>query len=58
MRPALSTLIDDEAQNRALRRRQVLQEIITTESDYIFGLKALTNVGAGVVLLDMCVSSG
>ncbi|KAL3490137.1 hypothetical protein BJX62DRAFT_238429 [Aspergillus germanicus] len=44
MRPVLSTLIDEEAQNRALRRRQVLQEIITTESDYIFGLKALTNL--------------
>jgi hypothetical protein len=58
MRPVLSTLIDEEAQNRALRRRQVLQEIITTESDYIFGLKALTNVSAEVVLLYMCMSSG
>jgi hypothetical protein len=58
IRPVLSTLIDEEAQNRALRRRQVLQEIITTESDYIFGLKALTNVGARVVLLDMCMGSG
>ncbi|KAL3458620.1 hypothetical protein BJX64DRAFT_291999 [Aspergillus heterothallicus] len=44
LRPVLSTSIDEEAQNRAIKRRQVLQEIITTESDYIFGLKALTNL--------------
>ncbi|KAL4867922.1 hypothetical protein BDV12DRAFT_186333 [Aspergillus spectabilis] len=44
LRPALSTSIDEEAQNRAIKRRQVLREIITTESDYIFGLKALTNL--------------
>ncbi|KAL4913771.1 hypothetical protein BDW62DRAFT_220503 [Aspergillus aurantiobrunneus] len=44
LRPALSTSIDEEAQNRAIKRRQVLQEIITTESDYIFGLKALTDL--------------
>ncbi|KAL2845661.1 hypothetical protein BJY01DRAFT_247592 [Aspergillus pseudoustus] len=44
LRPVLSTSIDEEAQSRAIRRRQVLQEIVTTESDYIFGLKALTNL--------------
>lgn len=44
LRPVQSTSIDEEAQNRAIKRRQVLQEIIATESDYIFDLKALTNV--------------
>lgn len=44
LRPTLTTSIDEEAQTRATKRRQVLQEIITTESDYIFDLKALTNV--------------
>ncbi|KNG87566.1 rho guanyl nucleotide exchange factor [Aspergillus nomiae NRRL 13137] len=44
LRPALSFTIDEEAQNRAVKRRKVLREIITTESDYVFGLKALINV--------------
>ncbi|KAL4932049.1 putative Rho guanyl nucleotide exchange factor [Aspergillus undulatus] len=44
MELSLSTSIDQEAQNRACKRRQVLQEIITTESDYIFDLKALANL--------------
>ncbi|OJJ02623.1 hypothetical protein ASPVEDRAFT_132573 [Aspergillus versicolor CBS 583.65] len=44
LRPTLTTSIDEEAQARATKRRQVLQEIITTESDYIFDLKALTNL--------------
>ncbi|KKK21916.1 hypothetical protein AOCH_003650 [Aspergillus ochraceoroseus] len=44
LRPALSSSIDEEAQKRAIKRRQVLQEIISTENDYIFGLKALTSL--------------
>lgn len=44
LRPALSPSIDEEAHNRAVKRRKVLREIITTESDYVFGLKALINV--------------
>ncbi|KAL4778324.1 hypothetical protein BJX76DRAFT_362833 [Aspergillus varians] len=44
LRPAISPSIDEEAQSRAIKRRQVLQEIIATESDYIFDLKALTNL--------------
>ncbi|KAL4947289.1 hypothetical protein BDW69DRAFT_190326 [Aspergillus filifer] len=44
MELSVSHSIDEEAQNRARKRRQVLQEIITTESDYIFDLKALTNL--------------
>jgi hypothetical protein len=50
LRPTLTTSIDEEAQARATKRRQVLQEIITTESDYIFDLKALTNVSTIVLL--------
>ncbi|THC97187.1 hypothetical protein EYZ11_003352 [Aspergillus tanneri] len=42
-RPA-SSHIDTDAQNRAIRRLQALRELITTESDYVFGLKALTDV--------------
>ena len=44
LRPTLTACIDEEAQNRAIKRRQVLQEIITTESDYLFDLKALLDV--------------
>ncbi|KAL3472142.1 hypothetical protein BJX99DRAFT_262556 [Aspergillus californicus] len=43
LRPNLSS-IDEEAQNRAVQRVQVLQEILTTEADYAFDLKALTNL--------------
>ncbi|KAL4875049.1 hypothetical protein BJY04DRAFT_171916 [Aspergillus karnatakaensis] len=42
LRPVVS--IDEEAQKRAIRRRQVLREIIATEADYIFGLKALAHL--------------
>ncbi|RAH55800.1 Rho guanyl nucleotide exchange factor [Aspergillus piperis CBS 112811] len=41
IRPALNPSIDEEAQHRAIKRRRVLRELITTECDYIFGLKAL-----------------
>ncbi|KAL4747195.1 hypothetical protein BDW72DRAFT_209757 [Aspergillus terricola var. indicus] len=44
LRPTLTACIDEEAQNRAIKRRQVLQEIITTESDYLFDLKALLDL--------------
>ncbi|KAF7590416.1 hypothetical protein BBP40_002872 [Aspergillus hancockii] len=44
LRPVLSFATDEEAQSRAIKRRKVLREIITTESDYVFGLKALINV--------------
>ncbi|KAF9886861.1 hypothetical protein FE257_010984 [Aspergillus nanangensis] len=37
-------IFDEEAQNRATKRRQVLRELITTESEYVFGLKALNDV--------------
>ncbi|KAJ5087013.1 hypothetical protein NUU61_008320 [Penicillium alfredii] len=43
-RPASSHHIDKDAELRATKRRQVLREIITTESDYVLGLKALTGV--------------
>ncbi|KAE8417710.1 Dbl homology domain-containing protein [Aspergillus pseudocaelatus] len=38
LRPALSFSIDEEAHNRAVKRRKVLREIITTESDYVLFL--------------------
>ncbi|KAE8379957.1 Dbl homology domain-containing protein [Aspergillus bertholletiae] len=38
LRPALSFSIDEEAHNRAVKRRNVLREIITTESDYVLFL--------------------
>ncbi|KAL7662052.1 Ferric reductase NAD binding domain family protein [Aspergillus niger] len=43
IRPALNSSIDEEAQHRAIKRRRVLRELITTECDYIFGLKALAD---------------
>ncbi|RAL07406.1 putative Rho guanyl nucleotide exchange factor [Aspergillus homomorphus CBS 101889] len=43
IRPALSLSIDEDAQNRAIKRRRVLRELITTECDYVFGLKALAD---------------
>lgn len=42
-RPA-SWVMDEEAHNRAVKRRRALREIIVTESDYVLGLKALTDV--------------
>ena len=36
--------LDEEAQARGIRRRQVIHEILTTETDYVLGLKALTGV--------------
>lgn len=44
IRPALSSSIDEDAQNRAIKRRRVLRELISTECDYVFGLKALADV--------------
>ncbi|PYI21431.1 Rho guanyl nucleotide exchange factor [Aspergillus violaceofuscus CBS 115571] len=43
IRPALSSSIDEDAQNRAIKRRRVLRELISTECDYVFGLKALAD---------------
>lgn len=44
-RPTSSQYVDDQAEIRANKRRQVLQEMVTTEADYVMGLKALTGVG-------------
>lgn len=44
LRPTLSPPMDEGAQNRAIKRRQVLREIVTTETDYVLGLKALSDV--------------
>lgn len=40
----VSWVMDEEAHNRAVKRRRALREIIVTESDYVLGLKALTDV--------------
>ena len=45
LKPARSpTSLDEEAQARGIKRRQVIHEILTTETDYVLGLKALTGV--------------
>lgn len=43
-RPSSSTRPDEATDSRATRRRHILQEIITTECDYVLGLKALNGV--------------
>lgn len=44
-RPTSSQYVDDQAEIRANKRRQILQEMVTTEADYVTGLKALAGVG-------------
>ena len=44
LRPSLSHAVDDAAHSRSIKRRQLLQEIVNTESDYVSGLKSLSNV--------------
>ncbi|OJJ49106.1 hypothetical protein ASPZODRAFT_157569 [Penicilliopsis zonata CBS 506.65] len=44
LRPTLSIPLDDAAQNRSIQRRQVLNEILRTESEYVAGLRALTEI--------------
>lgn len=39
-----NTSIDDAAWARGIKRRQILHEILSTESDYVTGLKSLTEV--------------
>jgi len=43
-RPSSSHHIDLAVDTRATKRRHILQEIVTTESDYVLGLKALVGV--------------
>lgn len=42
--PILSSSISETIIVRALERRQKLREIISTEADYVFGMKALADV--------------
>ncbi|GFF78750.1 Rho guanyl nucleotide exchange factor, putative [Aspergillus lentulus] len=44
LRPSVSPSISHAALLHSLERRQILREIITTETDYVFGLKALADV--------------
>ena len=43
-RPTSSFNVDEAAELRASKRRQVLCELVTTEADYVLGLKALIQV--------------
>jgi hypothetical protein len=45
LRPTVSASISHAVLLHSLERRQILREIITTETDYVFGLKALADVG-------------
>jgi hypothetical protein len=44
LRPSVSPSISHAVLLHSLERRQILREIITTETDYVFGLKALADV--------------
>lgn len=48
-RPRSSGFVDEAAELRANKRRQVLRELVATEADYVHGLKALTGVS-----MEMC----
>jgi hypothetical protein len=52
-----STLsLDEGAWNRAVHRRQAIQEMLNTEATYVAGLKALADVSLlGFAPLDLCV---
>ncbi|KAJ9236300.1 hypothetical protein DTO166G5_4062 [Paecilomyces variotii] len=39
-----NTSIDDAAWTRGIKRRQILHEILSTESEYVTGLKSLTDI--------------
>ncbi|KAJ6014827.1 hypothetical protein N7540_009418 [Penicillium herquei] len=43
-RPASSSCVDEQVETRARKRRQILRELMTTEVDYVSGLKALAGV--------------
>jgi hypothetical protein len=49
LRPSVSPSISHAVLLHSLERRQILREIITTETDYVFGLKALADVCPKVV---------
>lgn len=45
LRPTISIpLIEQESHKRAIKRREVIHEILSTEADYVLGLKALIGV--------------
>lgn len=43
--------LDEAAENRAFKRRQVLQEIVATEFNYVLGLKVLSDVRPDLLCL-------
>lgn len=42
--PSLSSILDEAAQQRSIKRREKLEELIRTEESYVSDLKALSNV--------------
>ena len=54
LRPTLSPTIDEAAHSRSIKRRHLLQEIVRTESDYVFGLKSLSDVCLWIHILLAC----
>jgi hypothetical protein len=38
--------VDEAAEQRATKRRQLLREVLSTEADYVQGLTALTGVNS------------
>lgn len=51
LRPTISLpLIEQESHKRAIKRREVIQEILSTEADYVLGLKALIGVFASLYM--------
>lgn len=52
-RPTSSNHVDEAAETRASKRRQVLREIVATEADYTLGLKALTGVSGNIRIYEV-----
>lgn len=50
-RPTSSNCMDEAAELRATKRRQVLRELLVTEADYVQGLKALAGVSRRILFV-------
>ncbi len=50
--PLVSHSIDDAAWTRAVKRRQVIQEIVSSEESYVADMKVLVNVSSGTIRQD------
>lgn len=56
-RPPTSASVDEEAFRRAIKRRQILMELVTTEESYIADLKALIYLYSTLLATSVTVSS-